>query len=235
MTQARAGVDRLVARHGLDDSAAARLDALLELLARDPGAPSSIREPHAALDAHLADSLVALELESVRSARAIADLGSGAGFPGLPLAVALPDARVWLVESTGHKCDYLARALRASATRNAAVACTRVEAWEDGSGACDLVVARALAPLAVIAEYAAPLLTPDGTLVAWKGRRDRADERRAAAAAAALGLAPTEVARVHPFPAARDRYLHLYSKVSPTPERFPRRAGAARKRPLGAD
>jgi 16S rRNA (guanine527-N7)-methyltransferase len=235
VTGARAGVDRLVARHGLDDSAAGRLDALLELLARDPGAPSSIREPAAALDAHLADSLVALELASVRSARAIADLGSGAGFPGLPLAVALPDARAWLVESTGRKCDFLARALRASATRNAEVACARVEAWEDGRGACDLVVARALAPLAVIAEYAAPLLAPGGALVAWKGRRDRAEERRAAAAAAELGLAPAKVARMHPFPAARDRYLHLYSKVSPTPERFPRRPGAARKRPLGAD
>jgi 16S rRNA (guanine527-N7)-methyltransferase len=142
---------------------------------------------------------------------------------------------VWLVESTGRKCDYLIRARAAAEARNAEVACTRVEEWEDGRGACDLVVARALAPLAVIAEYAAPLLAPGGTLVAWKGRRDRDEERRAADAAAELGLAPAEVLAVHPYRAARDRHLHLYSKVNPTPERFPRRPGAARKRPLGAD
>jgi 16S rRNA (guanine527-N7)-methyltransferase len=226
-------VDDLVRRYALGDQAAGRLTALLALLERDPAAPSSVRGPEQAVEAHLADSLVALELERLRSARTIADLGSGAGFPGIPLAVALPDARVWLVESARRKCEYLTRAVAAAGAVNARIACVRAEAWQEGFLACDVVVARALAPLAVIAEYAAPLLGDGGTLVAWKGRRNADEERAAARAAAQLGLALVEVQRVAPYAAARNRYLHVYSKVRPTPARFPRRPGAARKRPLG--
>ena len=76
---------------------------LLELVAGDPEAPTTVTERDGILRDHLADSLVALELPEVRAATAIADLGAGAGFPGLPLAIALPDARVSLVESNGRK------------------------------------------------------------------------------------------------------------------------------------
>jgi 16S rRNA (guanine527-N7)-methyltransferase len=96
------------------------------------------------------------------------------------------------------------------------------------------VTARALAALPVVAEYAAPLLRMGGTLVAWKGRPDPAETADAAAAAAALGLEVVEVVRVKPHPAARHRYLHVLRKVAPTPPRFPRRPGAAAKRPLRA-
>jgi 16S rRNA (guanine527-N7)-methyltransferase len=96
------------------------------------------------------------------------------------------------------------------------------------------VTARALAPLAVLAEYAAPLLREGGVLVAWKGRRDAQEERDAAAAAEELGLAVEEIRPVRPYPEAEHRHLHLLRKVAPTPDRFPRRPGIARKRPLGA-
>lgn len=224
----------LAERHGLGAASAERLSALVELLAADPTAPTSVRAPAEAADTHLADSLVALELDAVRSARAIADIGAGAGFPGLPLAVALPHARVWLVESARRKCEYLERAIAAAGAGNARVVCERAEAWADGREACDLVVARAVAPLAVLAEYAAPLLAPGGALVAWKGRRDEREERAAGGAADELGLKLVEVRRVEPYPTVRSRHLHVYSKVRPTPARFPRRPGAARKRPLGA-
>ena len=91
-------VEPLVARWHLEPPAAERLSALLEVL-DDRTAPTTVRRPAEAADAHLADSLVALELDAVRAARHIADLGSGAGFPGLALAVARPRARVSLVES----------------------------------------------------------------------------------------------------------------------------------------
>jgi 16S rRNA (guanine527-N7)-methyltransferase len=74
------------------------------------------------------------------------------------------------------------------------------------------------------------LLRRGGVLVAWKGARDAAEE---APGAAELGLEPVEVRAVEPFPGARDRHLHVYFKSGPTPERFPRRTGVARKRPLG--
>ena len=182
---------------------------------------------------HLADSLVALELPEVRAATAIADLGAGAGFPGLPLAIALPDARVSLVESTGRKAAFIAAAIEACALGNAAAVHARVESWSQGLESCDLVTARALAPLAVVAEYAAPLLTDGGWLVAWRGRRDPDDEAAGARAAAELGLEPRAVTRVEPYPGALHRHLHLVRKIAPTPDRFPRRPGMARKRPSG--
>ena len=207
---------------------------LLGLLARDEHAPTSVRDMDEALDVHVADSLVALEVPAVRDAGVIGDLGSGAGFPGLVLAIALPNARVHLVESVRRKCSFLRRAVGAVGASNAGVVHARVEEWRAGIGTCDVVTARALAPLAVVAEYAAPLLTLGGSLVAWKGRRDPEEERRGAAAAEELGLSVGEVLPVKPYPASRDRHLHLLVKERPTPEGFPRAAGRARKRPLGA-
>jgi 16S rRNA (guanine527-N7)-methyltransferase len=169
----------------------------------------------------------------LREARAVADLGSGAGLPGLPLAIALPGADFALVESTQRKCAFIERAITVCDVRNARAVNARAEAWPEGVGRFDAVTARALAPLAVVAEYAAPLLRLGGAAVVWRGRRDPADEAAAAAACAELGLEPSETRRVQPFPAAEHRYLHLMSKVMETPVRFPRRPGVAAKRPLG--
>jgi len=95
------------------------IEAVLELQAADPTASTTVRDPAAAVDRHVADSLVALELEEVRRARRIADIGSGAGWPGLALAAALPDASVALVESAVRHCRYLERAVAAGGLANA--------------------------------------------------------------------------------------------------------------------
>jgi 16S rRNA (guanine527-N7)-methyltransferase len=224
----------LADRWGLGAEAVASLAAVLAVLERDPHAPTTVRAPRAAVDAHVADTLVALELEPVRTARRVADLGSGAGFPGFALAAALPGARVTLVESARRKCEFLRRTADAAGLDAVDVVHARAEEWREGLGACDLVTARALGALPVLAEYAAPLLAPGGTLVAWKGRRDPREEADGAAAAAQLGLEVVEVRPVQPWPAARDRHLHVLRKAGPTPERFPRRPGMAVKRPLRA-
>jgi 16S rRNA (guanine527-N7)-methyltransferase len=209
-----------------------QLGALL-LALTDTRAPTAVRDPVLATDIHLADSLVALELDVVRRAARIADMGSGAGFPGLPLAVALPAVRFSLVESQRRKCQFLERVLAAAGIDNALVICSRAEEWRGGFDAHDVVVARALAAQPVVLEYAAPLLRAGGTLVDWRGRRNEEEERAAALAAAELGLRLLEILRVEPFRGARDHHLHLYEKVASTPPRFPRRPGVARKRPLG--
>jgi 16S rRNA (guanine527-N7)-methyltransferase len=229
----RALVAPLVTRWGLEPPAEDRLAALLGVLEEDATAPTSVRAARAAVDAHLADSLVALELDAVRAARRLADLGAGAGFPGLALAVGLSGARVALVESASRKCAFLERAIAASAVPNAEVVHARAEAWPAGREAHDVVTARALAALPVVVEYAAPLLAIGGVLVAWRGRRDRDAEDAARRAAAELGLEPVEVRHVEPYAEARDRHLHVFRKTDPTPPRFPRRPGVARKRPLG--
>ena len=220
---------------GLAASQLAQLAALLELLEADEHAPTAVRAAHDAADVHLADSLVALELAAVRDARRIADVGSGAGFPGLALAVALPDAEVSLVDSQRRKCEFIERACARANIGNARAVCTRVEQWDAGLGVHDLVVARALAEQPVVLEYAAPLLGLGGALVDWRGRREPEQEAASEMAAAQLGLRRAQIRAVRPFPSIRDRNLHMYLKVSETPARFPRRPGVARKRPLGHD
>jgi 16S rRNA (guanine527-N7)-methyltransferase len=226
-------VAALAERYGLPDNAVPRLLAFHRLLVEDPLAPTAVRDPLKAIDNHLADSLVGLEIEPVRTAGTIADLGSGAGLPGLPLAIALPDASVALVDSLAKRCAFLERAVTVSEAANARVVNARAEAWPEGLAAFDVITARALAPLPVVVEYASPLLTVGGMLVAWRGRRNPRDEEAGDRAAAELGLEPVEIRHMQPFPGAEHRYLHLMSKVTETPSGFPRRPGMATKRPLG--
>jgi 16S rRNA (guanine527-N7)-methyltransferase len=222
----------LASRYGLPAGAEERLATLLDLVAAEPAAITAVRDPAEGVNVHVADSLIALDVPSVRAAHRIADLGSGGGFPGLALAIALPEARVAAVESVGRKCAFLARAAAELGLANVEVVNARAEAWDEGLGAHDLVVARALAPMPVLVEYAAPLLAVGGTLVAWKGRLEPEEEADGDAAALALGMSAPEGLAVQPFDAAHDRYLYLNSKVSPTPARYPRRPGMARKRPI---
>jgi len=220
--------------HRLSANQRRQLACVLQTLEADGRAPTAVREPEQAARIHLADSLAALELDAVRAATRVADIGSGAGFPGVALAVALDSARVGLIESQRRRCVFLERLCADARIENARVVCARVEEWLAGLSAHDLVVARALAAQPVVLEYAAPLLQLEGTLVDWRGRRDHEQEDAAARAARMLGLERVEIHRVEPFEGAKDHHLHVFTKTHETPERFPRRAGMARKRPLGA-
>jgi 16S rRNA (guanine527-N7)-methyltransferase len=233
-TDVAARLAELTHRYRLPPDAAPRLALLLDLVQHEPSAITTVRDPAEGVDLHLADSLVALELDEVRKARRVADLGSGGGFPGLVLAIALPDAHVALVESVGRKCAFLRDAITQLDLRNAEVVQARAEAWPQGIGAHDLVTARALAPLTTLIEYAAPLLADNGLLVAWKGAPDPEEEADGRAAAAALGMSEPAAHPVTPFRQARQRNLYLSLKVSPTSPNYPRREGMARKRPIRA-
>jgi 16S rRNA (guanine527-N7)-methyltransferase len=219
---------------GLPARAHDRLAALLRFLAEQPDAPTSVTEPARAVDTHLADSLSGLALLRGRQLETVVDVGSGAGFPGLPIAIALP-AEVDLLEATARKCAFLDRAIEAIGLENARVVCARAEEWgiTDGRDRYDAALVRAVAPLPTLVEYGAPLLREGGLLVAWKGRRDVVEETAAATAAQALGLRAGAITAVDPFPGARARHLHAFEKVGPTPAKYPRRPGVARKRPLG--
>jgi 16S rRNA (guanine527-N7)-methyltransferase len=230
----RRRLSELADRAGVPAPAPGQLETLLELVAVEPASITAVRDPAEGVDVHVADSLAALELEPVTTASRLADLGSGGGFPGLVLATALPETRVTLVESVGRKCAFLERAAAAMALENVSVVNARAEEWGAGLEANDLVTARAVAPLAVLVEYAAPLLEIGGALVAWKGRRDPAEEADGAAAAEVLAMDPPAPRRVEPHPGADQRHLYLSLKVGPTPNGYPRRAGMARKRPLTA-
>jgi 16S rRNA (guanine527-N7)-methyltransferase len=220
----------------LEPPARRRLERVLELLASDPAAPSSIIDPARAWKVHVADSLSGLELPELERAGALADIGSGAGFPGLVLAAAKPHARVDLIESVGRKCEFMRRALAAAGIGNARVVCERAEDWaaDRGREAYDAVTARAVGRLSTLAELASPLLVEGGALVAWKGRRDPEEEAELERAADRLAMAPIAVRWVGPFAGSRHRHLWLMRKSGPTPAGLPRRAGMAKKRPFGS-
>ena len=226
-------LDSLLRRHELSQRSCAALGPLLKQLAL-PDAPTSVHDPAEAVDVHVADSLAALGVPELRRAALIADIGSGAGLPGLVLAAALPDARVVLVEAVGRKCAFIRKAVAAMGLENAEVVWSRAEEWREGLGRCDAVCARAVAALPVLCEYAAPLLREGGVLVAWKGAITPSESDDTAAAARHLGLAHEPVGSVVPFAGSERRTLHVLRKVAPTPAKYPRRAGMAAKRPLSA-
>lgn len=205
------------------------LDALLDALA-SPHSPTTVRSREEAEAVHIADSLSGLPYVDGR----VADLGSGAGIPALVLAAARSDLSVVAVESVRRKARFIEDTAARMGLANLSVVACRAEEWEAGRSACDTVTARALAPLAVICEYAAPLLVPGGRLVCWKGAVGPEEEADGRAAARHLGLSAPEVVRVTPFPGSRHRTLWLWSKIAETPPGFPRRPGMAAKRPLSA-
>lgn len=235
MSRAEARLAELAARFDLSDAVVAHGRRLLELWETDELASTRVTDAADAVDQHLADSWVALDLPAVRGARRAADLGTGAGIPALPLAVALPELRMALVESVGRRTVFLERAVEeCDLESRTEIVAERAEGWPEGIGAHDLVTSRALATLDVVLEYSAPLLELGGYAVAWKGALT--DEERAGGFRAAehLGLEIEDEIVVEPFAGARDRRLVVARKVAATPERFPRREGMAKKKPLGA-
>ena len=145
----------------------------------------------------------------------IVDVGSGGGVPGIPLAHALPEREVTLLEANGKKCEFLRR----WAPENAAVVQGRAEVQE--TEAFGVAVAKALAPPPVAAEWCLPLVRVGGAAVLWVG--PTADAAHVARVADRLGGALDKDGPPG---------LLVLRKVRPTPKGFPRRTGVARKRPL---
>jgi 16S rRNA (guanine527-N7)-methyltransferase len=183
---------------------------------------------------HLLDALAALPiLDDVAPRRAL-DLGTGGGVPGLVLAMARPGVRWTLVDSVRKKADAVrgfaeALALDVTVVAERAEILGREPAHRE---AHDLVTARACAGLPVLAEYALPMLTVGGMLLAWKGPIAADELRDGAAAAALLGGAPPE-SRPVDVPALGAHRFVTVRKIAPTSHRFPRRPGEPARRPLG--
>lgn len=229
-------LDRGCAVLGLDLSSSARaaLEGHLRLLLAWTSSVNltAIRDPVAAARLHVLDSLAGVPLLRELGADRLLDVGSGGGYPGLPLAVALP-TRALLLDSVGKKVRFLETAVAATDLADrVSVRAARAEslaAEPAQRGGWPLVTARAVAALPELVELALPLLTVGGSLAAWK-RGDIAGELAAAArAAAALGAAPPTV---HPvvLPGLDGHALVFVRKLAPTPTGYPREPGARRHR-----
>ena len=171
------------------------------------------------------------QLDCVRAARAIADLGSGAGFPGSCSRSRCRRAHVALVESAARKCAFLERAVRRGRESPTRASCTRApRSGATGSARHDLVVARALAPLAVALRVrGAAARASAGSLVAWKGERRRRGGRGGRARPRSCSVCgPQEAVRTAPYAGSVAHHLHVYRKVAPDAGRLsaPRRGRA---------
>ena len=215
---------------GLEDLPAAAVAALeghLRLLLAWTAVVNltAIRDPHAAVAAHVLDALAALPLLRRNGVRALLDLGSGGGYPGLPLAIALPAERALLVDSIGKKARFLATAVTGLGLAGRVdVAAERAETLAADSRHRErwpVVTARAVASLPELVELAFPLLAPGGLLVAWKGPGIGEECARAMPALAALGGGALEVIEA-PSPAPAGHVLVACRKTGRTAPAWPR-------------
>ncbi len=218
----------------LSESQAERMLVLVELILQAPFNLTAIRDPAVARQKHLVDSLGLLPWIGPGPGR-LADLGSGAGLPGIPLGVSRPDLDVFLVESVHKKAAFLERAVDELGLGNVRVVTARAEdlgqdpAWRES---LDWVVARAVAPLRVLVEYALPLCRVGGRLVAAKGPGVGEEVSAAGRAIQLLGGRWGPVTAVQIPGLGEQRTVACVDKVRPTPARWPRRAGTPARRPL---
>ena len=159
-----------LAAMGLDlpAEARARVEQHLELIAKWNRVHNltAVRETDQMVVLHLLDSLSVLP--HLKDARNVLDVGSGAGLPGIPVAIALPQARVTLLDSSHKKCAFLRQAKTELGLANVEVVCDRVENWKP-EGKFDAVVSRAFSDLADFVAQAQHLVAPEGQLIAMKG------------------------------------------------------------------
>jgi 16S rRNA (guanine527-N7)-methyltransferase len=148
----------------------------------------------------------------------MADIGSGAGFPGMVLAIALPRAEVTLIEKVPEKCSFLRRAAAELGLDNVEVVEGTVQQWSEGVGTCDVVTSRKVGRLETIVEWSAPLLAPGGAVALWPGSTDF-DAEAPEAAADAAHAAGLRLAHVHRLESENRRgkpvvkHLYLYEKI----------------------
>jgi 16S rRNA (guanine527-N7)-methyltransferase len=210
------------------------LEIVLELLAAERASVSSVTDDRA-WQVHVTDSLTGLEVPELREAKRIADLGAGAGFPGLVLAVALPAAQIDLIESVSRKTAFITQAASAAGIPNATPITARAEnlARAEARESYDVVTARAVGRLSTLAELASPLLREGGLLIAWKGKRDEEEEAQMTRASAPLAMTPEQILDVGGRAGSEHRHLHIIRKSAATPPNLPRNPGIAKKRPKG--
>ena len=200
------------------------LDVFLELIASAPQRLVASTTPEA-LAEHVADAQGALPLLADETGPLV-DVGTGAGFPGVPILLARPDLEGTLLDSRAKRCDHLRQVVEATGVADRVRVCNdRAEEHADRD-AYGIAVARALAPPPVALELCLPLVRPGGVCLLHTGAVDLAALEQAAAALAAT------VERIEPVPGFDARNRVLVRKTGPTPPGFPRRVGAAAREPI---
>ncbi|MEQ9453092.1 MAG: 16S rRNA (guanine(527)-N(7))-methyltransferase RsmG [Phycisphaeraceae bacterium] len=197
---------------------------------------TAIREPEAAWSRHILDSLTVLPaLEELSDHARIIDLGTGGGLPGLPLAIARPDLRFTLVDSTQKKIAFVQEAADQLGLPNVTAIAERSERLARHSNhrqQYDIALSRALGPLPTVLELALPFVRQDGWAIAMKGPRVEEELARSADALAVLGGGEVQVIDAYPEGFDNDLVLVLIHKERNTPKTYPRDPGIPKNQPL---
>ncbi|HSK69320.1 MAG TPA: 16S rRNA (guanine(527)-N(7))-methyltransferase RsmG [Candidatus Limnocylindria bacterium] len=182
---------------------------------------------------HYADSLLPIRHGLVGGHMRFIDVGSGAGFPGLVLAIALPRAQAALLDARRKRCDFLSNAAERLGLENVRVLWGRAEdmARPPHREAYDLALARAVAPLNVLCELLLPFVRVGGRALCWKGPALEAETRAGRKASQMLGGRLGKAVSLG-IP-EREHYVQVVDKTAPTPDKYPRKAGLPEKAPLG--
>jgi 16S rRNA (guanine527-N7)-methyltransferase len=197
---------------------------------------TSITDPEQIKTKHFLDSLSCWQaLRNAPPARII-DVGTGAGFPGLPLKILQPELQLTLVEATAKKASFLSHVVQVLRLEGVTVLAKRAEEVgqeAEHRQAYDWALARAVAPLAVLAEYLLPLVRVGGFALAQKGKDAKGETDAAKLAIEKLGGELSELIQVTIPGLEEERWLVVLKKIAPTPAMYPRRPGMPSKRPLG--
>lgn len=196
---------------------------------------TAVRDPAQIEVRHFLDSLSCALLTGALNGRSLIDVGTGAGFPGLPLKILYPDLRLTLAESVAKKGLFLQEVVAALGLQNVTVLTERAEILGQTAGQreqYDWAVARGVAELRVLLEYLLPLCRVDGHALAQKGENGLVEMAAAETAVSVLGGGQPWWREVYLPGRDAPHYLIVVPKCGPTPAKYPRRVGMAGKRPL---
>ncbi len=196
---------------------------------------TAIRDAESIRTKHFLDSFSCVLAWKANPPASLIDVGTGAGFPGLPLKILYPNLKLTLVESVGKKAMFCQHIVSVLGLEHVEVIQSRAEeAGQDSNHRekYDWAVARAVANLNILSEYLLPLVKIDGTMLAQKGENGPAEAQSAEKAMKLLGGELRELIPVQLPGVAEDRYLVLVDKVAATPSNYPRKAGVPAKQPL---
>ena len=194
---------------------------------------TAITDPDQVIKKHLIDCLFAAKQIFAPQGKTLIDIGAGAGFPSLPVAAALPSLKVCALDSTAKKVNFMNDTAKAAEIHNFTAVCARAEEYAlQHRETFDFATARAVASLPVLCELCIPYVKIGGKFIALKGAAAEEEAEEAKNAAKKLGCAPAQILP-YSLPDMEDkRFLIIYTKISPTPEAFPRNFSQISKKPL---
>lgn len=196
---------------------------------------TAIRDVEGIRTKHFLDSLSALTELGNPTPESLVDIGTGAGFPGIPLKIALPELRLTLVESVGKKAEFCRHLTETLKLENVEVLAMRAEDLghlPQYREKFDWAVARAVSSMPVLAEYLLPLVRVGGGMLAQKGENAHSEVHAAERSIRILGGSLRKITLVTLPGVADERYLVVVDKKAATPPQYPRRAGLPTRKPL---